>query len=248
MNKISKNRFYFNQYFGIFLGELSDNTLHKHYAQQISISCHSPLTVILENGRKLSKNGVCINANIPHQLISKDIQLTILINPVSPIGHQFHLNLFDKNDVIDTNDLLDEISLNLNTYLSKSITFETMCKQLEKNLNKYQCSCEGNAHLKDDRVQTLLDYFDLNFERSISLKKAADFCHLSPTRFQHLFKEKTNLSFRRYQLWNRLIKSLPFLMEHSITDTAYEFGFSDSAHYTRTFKESFGVTPKFLLQ
>ncbi|NVK52191.1 MAG: AraC family transcriptional regulator [Flavobacteriaceae bacterium] len=32
-----------------------------------------------------------------------------------------------------------------------------------------------------------------------------------------------------------------------ITETAHTFGFSDSSHYTRTFKETFGVTPKFLL-
>jgi AraC-like DNA-binding protein len=72
-------------------------------------------------------------------------------------------------------------------------------------------------------------------------------CHLSPTRFLHLFKEKTNLNFRRYQLWNKVVKSLPYLIKNSITETAYTFGFSDSSHYTRTFIETFGVTPKFFL-
>ncbi|WP_409050310.1 helix-turn-helix domain-containing protein [Sphingobacterium sp. 2149] len=80
----------------------------------------------------------------------------------------------------------------------------------------------------------------------VSLKEIANICFLSETRFLHLFKEKTNLNFRRYQLWNKLIKSLPYLKEHSITDTAYQFGFTDSSHYSRTFKETFGLTPKFL--
>lgn len=78
------------------------------------------------------------------------------------------------------------------------------------------------------------------------LPTIAEYCHLSPTRFLHLFKERTNLSFRRYQLWNKLVKSLPYLEKNSVTDTAYAFGFSDNSHYTRTFIETFGVTPKFL--
>lgn len=87
---------------------------------------------------------------------------------------------------------------------------------------------------------------DANFEKVLSLEEVAEKCFLSPTRFLHLFKEKTNLTFRRYQLWNKLIQSLPFLVKHSITETAHSFGFSDSSHYIRTFKETFGVTPKFL--
>jgi AraC-like DNA-binding protein len=44
------------------------------------------------------------------------------------------------------------------------------------------------------------------------------------------------------------VKSLPHLTKNSITDTAYTFGFTDSSHYAKTFKETFGVNPKFMLQ
>jgi AraC-like DNA-binding protein len=103
-------------------------------------------------------------------------------------------------------------------------------------------------HLQDDRIIKAFEFIDKNFEKVLSLEEVAEYCYLSPTRFLHLFKEKTNLNFRRYQLWNKVVKSLPYLMKNSITGTAYTFGFSDSSHYTRTFIETFGVTPKFFLQ
>jgi AraC-like DNA-binding protein len=102
-------------------------------------------------------------------------------------------------------------------------------------------------HLQDNRIIKAFEFIGNNFEKVLSLEEVADYCSLSSTRFLHLFKEKTNLNFRRYQLWNKLVKSLPYLTKNSIADTAYTFGFSDSSHYTRTFIETFGVTPKFFL-
>ena len=114
-------------------------------------------------------------------------------------------------------------------------------------MSEYKCSCEIENHIKDDRIIRVLEFFEENFDRVYSLEEIAKMMHLSPSRFIHLFKEKTGLSFRRYQLWNKIIRSLPYLVTSTITNTAHTFGFTDSSHYSRTFKETFGVTPKFML-
>ena len=239
--------FHFDKNFGLFLGHISDNTYHKHYALQISISINSKIKLSVKSENELFGNAFFINSKVEHKLICKTNQLTILINPLSSIGHQFYLQFgstnFSELDKILSKKLIEA----LNLFETSKISFIIFCNLISQILAEYQCTCKFENHLDDQRILNAIKYMDDNFEKVLSLEEVAEKCFLSPTRFLHLFKEKTNLTFRRYQLWNKLIKSLPFLVENSITETAYTFGFSDNSHYTRTFKETFGVTPKFLI-
>jgi len=238
--------FHFDKNFGLFVGKLTDNKFHKHYALQLTVSGNSTMKLSVKNQSEISGNSLFINSNIEHKLLSKSIQLTILINPLSSIGH--HLYLLNKNTdfLMLNNKLSKNLIAILNQFESDKLTFQELCEMTSEILFNYQCTCESGNHFQDDRIIKAIKYMDKNFEKVLSLEEVSAKCFLSPTRFLHLFKEKTNLSFRRHQLWNKVVKSLPYLIKNSITDTAYKFGFSDSSHYTRTFKETFGVTPKFL--
>lgn len=238
--------FHFDKNFGIFIGKLKDNIYHKHYALQISVSVKSNMALTLKGENEVIGNSFFINSKIEHKLNSESNQLTILINPLSSIGHQFYLQFGKSNFKLLNENLSDKLIETLNKFETSEIDFEELCELISQVLSEYQCTCESENHLDEQRIINAIKYMDANFEKVLSLEEVAEKCFLSPTRFLHLFKEKTNLTFRRYQLWNKLIQSLPFLVKHSITETAHSFGFSDSSHYTRTFKETFGVTPKFL--
>lgn len=238
--------FHFDKNFGLFIGKLTDNKFHKHYALQISVSRNPILKLSLKNQKEISSKVFFINSNIEHKLISNTNQLTILINPLSSIGHQLYLINKNTDFSIHNNELTETLIKLLTQFESNKLTFSELCAMTSQVLFNYQCTCESENHFQDDRIIKAIKYMDENFEKVFSLKEVSAKYFLSSTRFLHLFKEKTNLSFRRYQLWNKIVKSLPYLTENSITDTAYTFGFSDSSHYTRTFKETFGVTPKFL--
>jgi len=80
------------------------------------------------------------------------------------------------------------------------------------------------------------------------LGEVAGHCSLSPSRFQHVFKETTGQSFRRAQLWTKMSHALPHLGKQSLTSLAHQFGFADSAHFSRTFRENFGFSPRDLLK
>jgi len=59
---------------------------------------------------------------------------------------------------------------------------------------------------------------------------------------RHLFVEQTGLPFRTYLLWRRLMRGLEaFASGASLTDAALGAGFSDSAHFSRTFRRMFGT-------
>lgn len=239
--------FHFDKNFGLFIGKIPDNRFHKHYALQISISTTSEMTLFFKEEKYILGKSFFINSKVEHKLISSTNQLTILINPLCAIGHQLFLE-FEKSKSYN---LDDELGIRLVEVLkefeSANITFEALCKLVFKILEQYKCICKSENHLEDDRIEKVINFIDSNFEKVLSVEEVAAHCFLSATRFLHLFKEKTNLNFRRYQLWNKTIKSLPYLQKNSIADTALAFGFYDTSHYTRTFIETFGITPKFFL-
>ncbi len=237
-------KFHFRQNYGLFFGALNQNKPHKHYAVQIGMSLSSAFRLTVDD--KIIETNTCfINSNQKHQLINEGNQLTILINPISRIGH--YLILKQK----------EEQGFELNTHLSAAFkkvlenyiryqSFEKLCLDIHLLLNQSTDDYQKEYYVEDDRILNAIEYLDKNFDRVVSLEEIAATCFLSESRFLHLFKEKTNISFRRYQLWNKIVKSLPVLASQSITTTAHQLGFSDSSHYTRTFKETFGITPKFI--
>lgn len=238
--------FHFDKNFGLFVGILTTNEFHKHYALQISVSVDSEMEITQKGELETLGDSFCIPSKIEHKLISEDTQLTILINPLSPLGHYLQLK-HDKSNItpLDT-ELSKRLKTTLTNFKMNQIRFEEFCLLITNHLTEYKCSCEVENHSGDDRIIKALEFFEENFDNVYRLEEIAEITYLSPSRFLHLFKDKTGLSFRRYQLWNKIIKSLPHLAKKSITNTAHTFGFTDSSHYTRTFKETFGVTPKFM--
>jgi AraC-like DNA-binding protein len=239
------NNFHIDENWGLFVGTFPDNKNHKHFALQISVVSEGSFSVLQEN-YILSKFDNCfIKSNIAHQFLSHELHLTILINPISTIGQTLLCNHENEN-ITGLNPL---ISNPLKLYLSEyqnTLNFEQFTQKVQLLLLNFENSIKISSHFMDNRISEALQYLEKNFDRIVSLKEISDHCCLSETRFLHLFKEKTNVNYRRYQLWNKLIKSIPYLRNHSITETAYTFGFSDSSHYTKTFNETFGLSPKFL--
>jgi AraC-like DNA-binding protein len=71
---------------------------------------------------------------------------------------------------------------------------------------------------------------------------------LSSSRFQHLFKDDTGISFRRFRLWARIRAAIASAMRGAtLTEAAHSAGFSSSAHLSSAFKAMFGMAPTQLL-
>ncbi len=96
----------------------------------------------------------------------------------------------------------------------------------------------------DNRIKKLITQVKEDDAFLPTAENAAQFCHLSESRFLHLFKQELGLPFRKYLQWTKLKRALKYLkMGHSLTQVAHMAGFSDSAHLSRFFKDSFGLTP-----
>jgi AraC-like DNA-binding protein len=83
----------------------------------------------------------------------------------------------------------------------------------------------------------------------VSLTAVAASVRLSPSRFLHLFTTSVGVPLRPYVLWLRLQCGARELARGtSVADAAYAAGFSDAAHFTRTFRRMIGATPSQVLR
>ena len=84
---------------------------------------------------------------------------------------------------------------------------------------------------------------------AVSLDAVAASVRLSPSRFMHLFTRSVGVPLRPYVLWLRLQCGARELARGtSVADAAHAAGFSDAAHFTRTFRRMLGATPRQILR
>jgi AraC-like DNA-binding protein len=112
--------------------------------------------------------------------------------------------------------------------------------------DKISYSSKHNSANTDYRILQCLKYVNGNIHhRQLTLAEIADHVHLSPSRLTHLFKEKVGTSLQKYIIWTRLKYAVDQFINQSMTLTqaAVAAGFYDSAHFSKHFKEFFGLKP-----
>lgn len=71
---------------------------------------------------------------------------------------------------------------------------------------------------------------------------------VSARQLRRAFADDVGIPFRRYVLWRRLRRALLAVRDGAdLTTAAATAGFADSAHFSRTFRQSFGLAPSDVL-
>ncbi|TQF72309.1 helix-turn-helix domain-containing protein [Pseudoalteromonas luteoviolacea] len=213
-----------------------DTAPHRHHQIQLTLPNES-CTLYCEQG--ILNGAHIIPSNCPHQL-KMDKGWVILIEPHSDMGQQLNQNYCSNQ----ANLLHDEIlQVDHNTPLS------TLMDVLRLDYSKQYTAL-------DPRIALIVAQLDNSFKHATLLEpkhwracKIAAQTHLSESRFLHLFREEMGIAWRPYLLWKRLICAIGYLrQQQNITVAATHAGFSDSAHFSRSFKKQFGISPKEALQ
>lgn len=107
---------------------------------------------------------------------------------------------------------------------------------------------EATADL-DARVLRSLQQLRMARDGALPREQVAQAAHLSASRFNHLFREEMGVSFRSYRVWSQVRAAMAGLAtQPRLTDAALHGAFSDSAHFSRTFRQTFGMTPSSVLK
>jgi len=240
------NKFFKTNNYGYLVGEISDNVFHKHYAVQVVVSLTNNIEVQFISDQVQSPLQI-IQSMHTHKLNCKGQQvLILLINPISNLGHILNKHNQKLSQQSDWGSRMRKLAQSWQTKKINDIEFKIALERILQDFVNLNINCLKHS---DKRILTALDLLNINPEIIMPLETLARQVNLSPSRFIHLFKSETGISYRRMQLWNKLMASIDGISQYkSITDLAHAHGFSDSAHYSRTFKQTFGLNPKVLIK
>lgn len=239
-----ENSIYLEKDFGWFLGSFDNNRQHQHYAIQLSIPLNSNICLELPDNTITTKSPVLIKSNIAHRITTTADHFLLLLNPASTMGHFW--NKASTSAISEINhSFVEELQTVIN---NETLNAEEICSEINSLIKSYDCFCDSFIHQGDDRINKALGYLASQTNRVVPLDEIAGVCALSPDRFLHLFKEETGMTYRRAQLWAKLVDAIPLMRNYSVTETACEAGFSDGAHFSRTFRENFGFSPREVLK
>jgi AraC-like DNA-binding protein len=108
--------------------------------------------------------------------------------------------------------------------------------------------CVGEAlpdRKLDRRIKRSTAKLD-NFSGSkITAADCAASAGLSPSRFLHLFKEQTGVSFRAFRAWKRARHLLHFANQNiNLAHLAQDIGYPDSTHFSHSIRRFYGLKPR----
>jgi AraC-like DNA-binding protein len=96
----------------------------------------------------------------------------------------------------------------------------------------------------DARIMTVVELIKRDVADNLSAQHLAAQVGLSEPRLSQLFKETLGVPIRRYRQWHRLfVTAVGVTRGLSLTAAALEAGFTDSAHFSHTFRSILGTTP-----
>jgi AraC family transcriptional regulator len=95
------------------------------------------------------------------------------------------------------------------------------------------------------RINRVIDYIERHIDEELKLETLAGVANFSPFHFHRIFASMMNETLNHYVNRLRLGKARARLIQNpkkSITEIAFDCGFSSSATFARAFKEAYGIS------
>ena len=103
-----------------------------------------------------------------------------------------------------------------------------------------------SGRVRDFYIKEALNYIEQNFQNDISVENIASFCGLNRTYFGRIFKETVGKSPQQFLLSYRMAKAAELLKltQLSISYIGNAVGYPNQLHFSRAFKNVYGVSPR----
>lgn len=223
---------------GEFIGVTGDNAPHSHHAVQVLLSEQpQPLWTAVSGWKDM--RGAVIGPELPHQLGSNGQPVRLLyVEPHSDAGRRLMTGLADGLRVL----LPEELTAARLAAQADAEPDEALAEALSPS------SAAPFGSKGDQDIEAWIATLPVALPEHLTAAACARQMGLSSSRFLHRFRAHTGLPLRPYLRWRRLLVALRAAMQGaSLTEAAHAAGFSDAAHFARTFRRHFGMTPSALV-
>jgi len=159
-------------------------------------------------------------------------------------------NFIEMEDTAHIRKLFQGMCDNFGVGLAENeLMLHSMILELVCLLKRHSPEAKMNYQAKNNRheaIQKTIDYIKLNLSSDMSLEKLACDAGFAPTYFHKLFKASTGKTIREYIEDQRIKKSINLLIntDMTLTQIAYECGFSSQSYFSYAFKRNMGMTPR----
>lgn len=167
-------------------------------------------------------------------------------------------NLFLVVDLLAEDHALSKIEtpnwIHLNTSIQKLIHFLHHCL-IENNADFYTHLLLNQLLLNfisknfalepDKRTIKAIQWIDSHFSEPINIKRLVQYCHLSESQLNRLFKKHVGYSIAEYWRMKKLEKAKNLLSvgDMSIEEVGFKLGYENLSAFSRRFSQVFGESP-----
>jgi AraC family transcriptional regulator len=220
---------------------------HSHHAFQMFVSAEKAGVISHNDGPYVEYHAAVVRADEPHSFDScGNVAVLLLIDPESREGRWLSQSVKEPiQRMIEAR--VPETQEVVHKFWAEPTDAEGAARFTEFVVRQF---CVGimPSRALDERVLTAIDQIQHMNSRVASLEEVASKVYLSPSRFAHLFTDEVGIPFRRYLLWRRLTRAIVLVSRGAnLSRAAHAAGFSDAAHFTRTFYQMFGIPPSAML-
>lgn len=126
-------------------------------------------------------------------------------------------------------------------------------KLIESHLLQFVTSLQVYAHVNESEYfklnfknfDEINDYIENNISEKFCLEELAKMANINKFGFVKNFKAITGMTPINYILMKKIFASKKMIVPNSeLTDLAYQYNFTDIAHFSKTFKRYIGISPK----
>ncbi len=234
-----------------------NSELHFHGALEFVYLVEGELSITLNgNAHKPQKEELLlINSSVVHgfQALKNPVDYYVLI-----VSDDFlkKNNLYSENSLysvqIQSNqikNLFKEIiseSAKSDDYSNLSIISKIIAIFIE--LNRKRENHKINHELVDNKklamVRDTLNFLSENYKEKLTVLAISKHLNYSKSYLSHAFKDITGYTLIEYLNVIRCYNARILLLEgYSVSEVAYNCGFSDLSYFTRTFKKTTGISP-----
>lgn len=109
-----------------------------------------------------------------------------------------------------------------------------------------QLYTQNHSKLRDFYMKEAMNYIEQNFQNDISVEDIAKVCRLNRSYFGKIFKDAVGKSPQEFLLNYRMIKATELLKltSLSVADIGNAVGYQNPLHFSRAFKNVYGVSPR----
>lgn len=232
----------------LYSGPAGDTTPHAHHAIQVAVGIDGSFGIEVGDAGAQRPDGIVIGSGAGHRLNAGGADMLMLyVEPVSDLGRGIgawlsgdqtkHLAERHIHGVRKTwRDRSDDTAFEVTARQIRDACFDAFLPEQRRN--------DGGSDL---RVLKAIDVMKASLDGKISAATVAREAGISPSRLSALFRRDLGISIRAYVLWLRLQAALGAIAAgDSATEAAHAAGFADSAHFSRTMRRMFGISPSAL--